>query len=252
LNDSKRIFSDRVDNYVLYRPGYPVEALDFLYDRLGFAQASTIADVGSGTGIFTKYLLDRGNEVFAVEPNPDMRRAAESKLSGYERFRSVDGAAEGTTLADGAVEGIVSAQAFHWFDIPAAKREFARILKPEGYAALVWNRRRNDVGRFAKEYEGLLKRYGRDYEKVNHNNLGHEQFASFFRNGAYEKASFPHLQPYDAEGLKGRTLSASYCPLPGEANYEPLMAALDDLFARTAKDGTVAFEYVTEVYFGHV
>ncbi|WP_309122992.1 class I SAM-dependent methyltransferase [Paenibacillus sp.] len=252
MSDSKQRFSDRVDNYVRYRPGYPVEAIDFLYERLGFGEAESIADIGAGTGIFTKLLLERGSSVVAVEPNPDMRRAAEAALSSYERYRSTDGSAEETSLADDAVDGIVSAQAFHWFDIPRVKREFGRILKPGGYTALVWNRRLTDTDDFAVEYDASLKRYGHDYEKVNHKNIQHEHFVSFFKEGEYEKAVFRHRQPYDLEGLKGRTLSSSYCPLPGEANYEPLMAALDELFARTSRDGFIAFEYETEVFYGQV
>lgn len=252
MSDNKERFSDRVDHYVLYRPGYPVEAIDFLYEEIGFGSAGTIADIGSGTGIFTKLLLERGSDVIAVEPNREMRSAAEARLSSYERYRSVDGSAEETTLPDDAVGGIVCAQAFHWFDIPRAKREFGRILRPGGVAALVWNRRLTDVGAFAAEYDALLRRYGNDYEKVNHKNLRHEHFAAFFADGAYERAVFSHRQPYGLESLKGRTMSSSYCPLPGEPGYEPLMAALDELFARTAADGVVAFEYETEIYYGHV
>jgi len=251
MSDNKRLFSDRVDHYVMYRPGYPVEAIDFLYDTLGFGSAGTIADIGAGTGIFTQLLLERGSAVYAIEPNPEMRGAAESRLSAYERFRSVDGSAEETTLADHAVGAIVCAQAFHWFDIPLAKREFGRILRPGGYSALVWNRRSTDVDEFASAYDALLRRYGKDYEKVNHKNLRHEHFAAFFLNGAYERAVFPHRQQYDLDGLKGRTMSSSYCPLPGEPGYEPLMAALDELFARAARNGVVAFEYETEVFYGH-
>jgi SAM-dependent methyltransferase len=252
MSDNKQRFSDRVDHYVSYRPGYPVEMLDFLYKEVGFGSAASVADIGSGTGIFTKLLLDRGSAVFAVEPNREMRSAAESMLSDYERYVSVDGSAEETTLEAQSVGAIVSAQAFHWFDIPLAKREFGRILRPGGYTALVWNRRSTDADAFAVEYDALLKRYGNDYEKVNHKNLRHEHFAAFFANGAYERAAFPHRQPYDLDGLKGRTMSASYCPLPGEPGYEPLMDALDELFARTARDGVIAFEYETEVFYGQI
>ena len=252
MKDSKELFSDRVEQYQAYRPGYPEEALRFLYEALDFASAALVADIGSGTGIFTRALLERGSAVVAVEPNREMRRAAEAALSGYPGFRSVDGAAEATTLGDGSVDRIVSAQAFHWFDIPGAKREFARILKPDGIVALVWNRRRTDAGPFAEAYERLLRTYGREYERVNHTNLKHEDFASFFRDGAYEKRTFAHRQTYDKEGLKGRTMSSSYCPLPGESNFEPMMAELERLFDETQRDGVVAFDYATDIFYGKV
>ncbi|HZG86746.1 class I SAM-dependent methyltransferase [Paenibacillus sp.] len=252
MRDSKERFGERVEHYVKYRPGYPAEALDFLYGELGFADAELIADVGAGTGIFAKLLLERGSAVAAVEPNAEMRRAAEAALSGWDRFRAVDGSAERTTLPDGSVDGIVCAQSFHWFDIPAAKREFARILRPNRYVALIWNRRKPDADPFAQEYESLLQRYSRDYEIVKHDKVEDGQLESFFRDAKYGKRSFPNRQTFDAEGLRGRAMSSSYCPLPGEPNFEPLMNGLDAAFERWQRDGAVRFEYETNVYYGFV
>jgi SAM-dependent methyltransferase len=250
--DNKLRFSNRVDNYVRYRPGYPAAALDFLYSEIGLSGASIVADVGAGTGIFTRLLLERGTEVYAVEPNREMRLAAESVLSSCKVFHSVDGSAEETTLSDGSMDFVVSAQAFHWFDIPATKKEFERILKPSGQAVLIWNRRLSDTGRFASEYELLLRTYGRDYATVNHTNLGKEQFSAFFLEGEYRLRSFDYQQIFDWEGLKGRLLSSSYCPLPGEEAYEALLMALQSLFTEAQKDGTIAFDYSTDVYYGQV
>ncbi|MCI3919463.1 class I SAM-dependent methyltransferase [Paenibacillus sp. TRM 82003] len=250
--DSKERFSNRVAHYTKYRPGYPKAAIDFLYETVGFTEAEAVADVGAGTGIFTATLLERGTFVYAVEPNPDMRRAAEAALAGTDGFVPVPGSAEETSLPAGSVDFVVCAQAFHWFDIARTKAEFARILRPDGVVALIWNRRRPDVDAFNREYEALVRTYGNDYAEVNHNNLGPEHFEAFFRDGAYEMRTFEHLQTFDRERLRGRLLSSSYCPLPGEAGYEPLMSAMDDLFDREATDGTVAFQYATEIYYGRV
>src|SRR4029434_1055185 len=117
-------FSDRVDNYVRFRPTYPAQVIEWLRSETGLAAGSVIADVGSGTGLSADLFLRLGCTVFCVEPNREMRAAAERLLGGYSGFHSVIGTAEGTTLADHNVEFIVAAQAFHWFDPQRARAEF--------------------------------------------------------------------------------------------------------------------------------
>lgn len=250
--DSKQRFSNRVDNYTKYRPSYPKEAIDYLYGELGFRESSTIADIGAGTGIFTHLLLERGSRVLAVEPNTDMRAAAEQALASYASFVPVDGAAERTQLDDHSVDFIVSAQAFHWFDLPLCKQEFHRILKPGGKAVLIWNRRTTSGSPFYAEYDGLLRKYGRDYEKVNHMNLRDDDFAGFFAESGYARMTFANQQTFDFEGLRGRVLSASYIPLPGEEGHEPLMTELRAYFDRYESEGKIVFHYTTELYVGEV
>lgn len=128
--DPTRRFSDRVENYVRYRPGYPRALLECLAREHGLDPAHAVADIGSGTGILSELLLRNGNAVFGVEPNAEMRAAAERLLRGQAKFHSVDGRAEATTLPTASVDWITAAQAFHWFDVSAARREFRRILRP--------------------------------------------------------------------------------------------------------------------------
>ena len=130
--DSTRRFSDRVENYVRYRPTYPEDVLEVLRQETGLKSSDIIADIGSGTGISAERFLRSGNEVFGVEPNLEMRRAAESQLQRYAKFHSVVGTAEATTLPNHCVDYVVAAQAFHWFDQAKAKQEFVRILRPDG------------------------------------------------------------------------------------------------------------------------
>src|ERR1019366_5901844 len=132
-------FSSRVENYIKYRPGYPQAIVDLLSARCGLTSASVIADVGSGTGILTELMLRNGNKVFAVEPNRDMREAAERLLSQHPNFISVEGTAEVTRLNDASVDLIVAGQSFHWFDRVKTRQEFLRVLKPGGWVALIWN-----------------------------------------------------------------------------------------------------------------
>ncbi|SDW95983.1 class I SAM-dependent methyltransferase [Paenibacillus sp. CF384] len=251
MKDNTKRFSDRVEQYVKYRPTYPAAALDFIYEEGSLVPSSAIADIGSGTGIFTRLLLERGSNVVAVEPNIEMRLAAEAQLGGYDRYRSVDGSAEATTLSDDSVDCIVSAQAFHWFEPESTGREFRRILRADGHVALIWNTRLIDDP-FGADYDQLLLHYASDYKDVNHRRLHREDFASFFRDGSYKKAEFANEQRFDLEGLQGRTLSSSYAPLPGTPSHEPYMEALKVLFNKHQQDGVVSFRYTTEIYFGMV
>src|SRR5277367_59772 len=124
--NAKSRFSDRVENYVRYRPGYPIEVLQVLKDECGLTPDHGIADIASGTGIWTRVLLNNGNRVFGVEPNPEMRQAGERLLADFPRFTSVAGTAEGTTLADASVDFVTAAQAAHWFEREHSRREFVR------------------------------------------------------------------------------------------------------------------------------
>src|SRR5437899_1233764 len=135
MNSTER-FTDRVADYVRFRPHYPPAVFAELRDRLGLGAGSSVADVGSGTGISARPLLEMGCTVFAVEPNAAMRSAAEQWLGDFPRFQSIAGTAEATTLAEHSVDAVVAAQAFHWFDAASARREFQRILKPRGWVAL--------------------------------------------------------------------------------------------------------------------
>src|SRR5882724_9726235 len=142
--DATQRFSSRVDNYVRYRPGYPSEVLELLKAECGLKPNTVIADIASGTGILTRMLLENGNPVFGVEPNPEMRKAGEQLLTGYPGFTSVAGGAEATTLDDHSVDIITAAQAAHWFDRERARSEFVRILVPGGWTVLLWNERDTD------------------------------------------------------------------------------------------------------------
>lgn len=242
-------FSDRVENYIRYRPGYPAEVLRALQTECGLTQDDVIADVASGTGIWTRLLLQNGNRVFAVEPNQEMRQAGEQFLSAFPKLTSVAGKAEATTLAGASVDFITAAQAAHWFDRPAARKEFVRILKPDGWLVLLWNERRIDRTPFLRAYENLLLAYGTDYEEVRHERTT-EAVHEFFDPAPYQERSFPMRQEFEYEGLEGRLLSSSYAPGPGHPKHAPMLRELRRIFAENAVHGTVAFEYTTRVYFG--
>src|SRR5580704_12473680 len=244
-------FSGRVENYVRYRPGYPPEVLDLLRTECGLQPSHIVADVASGTGVFTRLLLENGNPAFAVEPNPEMREVGMQQLESYDRFVSVAGTAEETTLRTGSVDFVTAAQAAHWFDLPRARKEFVRILKPEGWCVLIWNERRTASTPFLRDYEQLLLTYGTDYKEVRHERttaIIHE----FFAPAPSEERVFSLRQQFDYAGAAGRLLSSSYAPLEGHPGHAPMMQELQRIFLAHATDDKVEFEYDTRVFYGHL
>lgn len=246
--DALSRFSDRVEDYVKYRPGYPEAVVLEIAKRAALPSDAKIADVGSGTGIFAKPWLDRGYEVFGVEPNDAMRAAAERSLSGYPKFHSVRGTAEVTTLSDASVHLVVAAQAFHWFHPREARAELRRILRPEFFVALVWNERLIDTP-FLEAYERALHEHGIDYAKVDHRNVDPASIERFFGN-PFERLAFDNAQRLDRDGFFGRAFSSSYVPGKDHPKHAAMVAALGQVFDAHQREGHVDIRYRTVVYFG--
>lgn len=244
-------FSDRVENYVRYRPGYPPEALNVLRSECGLEPTHVVADMASGTGIWTRMLLENGNPVFGIEPNAEMRKAGERLLAGFPKFISVNGAAEATTLPDASVDFVTAAQAAHWFNRKAARQEFLRILQRRGWLVLLWNERIIDETAFLREYEHLLLAFGTDYEQVRHERTT-DAVNEFFDPAPYQQRVLAMGQEFDYTGLEGRLLSSSYAPGPGHTKHRPMLEQLRKTFEEHARNGHVSFDYTTRVYFGRL
>jgi len=245
-------FSDRVADYVRYRPDYPHALLDWLQDRLGVTNAWRVADVGAGTGISSRMFLDAGYHVGAVEPNAAMRMAMTAWLGGLRGFRAVDGSADATGLPDGSIDLVTVAQAFHWFDPESTRREFRRILRPGGLTAIWWNSRRLGGTPFLEGCEALLQRHGTDYADVAESHADDAQMRAWFGAGLRGDARFEHRQRLDFDALRGRLLSSSYAPRPGHPGHQPMMQALRELFDATAMNGFVNMDYDTRIFAGEV
>lgn len=244
-------FSNRVENYVRYRPGYPDEALQLFRDEIGLTKESVIADVGSGTGLSAKMFLENGNTVYGVEPNASMREAAEEFLKDYPNFNSIDGTAENTSLDNSSVDFVIAAQAFHWFDPEATREEFKRILKPNGYIALIWNERQLDSTAYLQEYEQILLKFANDYTKVRHENVNEEVLAGFFQQD-FRRATFENVQIFDYEGAKGRLLSSSYMPSEDDPKSVPMLKELQALFEKHAEGDRIEVFYDTNIFYTQV
>lgn len=246
--DTKERFSNRVENYIKYRPGYPDEIIKFLIKEINFSPYWNIADIGSGTGILSKLFLNNGNFVFGVEPNNEMRKAGKQQLKSFLQFKSINGSAENTGLEKNSIDLISVGQAFHWFNLEKSKKEFQRILRKNGYVLLIWNSRRTNSSVFLKGYEELLTNYSVDYKLVDHKNVNEKILNEFFYK--YKLKILPNYQIFDFEELKGRLLSSSYTPLPDHPNYKPMIKELENLFNQNEIKGKVKFEYDTELFYG--
>lgn len=245
-------FSNRVDAYVRARPGYPAELIDLLGRRCGLHSQAVVADIGSGTGILTRLLLERGWQVSAVEPNAPMRLIAERALGSFEGFTSIAATAEATTLASQSVDLVTAGQAFHWFDRQKARSEFGRILRPGGWVALIWNDRRMEGTPFLAAYERLLRTYCTDYAAVNHKRITVGNLQAFFGGSHVQSVSFVNTQRFDLPMLQQRLSSSSYTPVPGHPGYEQMLNTLADIFERYQVEGVVQMDYDTRVFYGQL
>jgi len=252
MTDPTQRFSSRVDNYVKYRPRYPHQVIESLEHKCGLSSLSLIADVGLGTGALTELFLQNGNRVFAVEPNREMRETAERLLRGYLFFHSIEGRAESTSLGKKSVDFVVVGQAFHWFDVQQTRREFLRVLKPYGWAMVVWNERDYESTPFLEAYDRLLQRYAPDYARVKHRQVYDTALNDLYGAAGFVEEAFRYTQEMDFEGVKGRMLSSSYTPEPGHPNYEPMMDELSGIYKANAVEGRVTFEYFTRMYYGRL
>ena len=247
--DNTKRFSDRVANYVKYRPGYPEEVVSFLNTATGLTSDSKIADIGSGTGKLTETFMQKGFAVEGVEPNDEMRLTAEQLFENQPLFRSVKGSAEDTTLETGQYSHVIAGQAFHWFDPILSKQEFQRILAPGGWVILIWNER--DVkSPFLSDYELFLHQHAVRYVEVVHRNIDEKILSEFYKPFSYQIKELTNYQLLDFEGILGRYQSSSYAYKEGEAQFQVAKEALKDLFEMHESNGQVKMEYLTNTYFG--
>lgn len=250
-HDSTKRFSNRVADYIRFRPSYPPQVLQTLRDECGLQEQHIVTDIGSGTGIWSEILLRNGNTVFGVEPNAAMREAAEKLLIEYSMFHSIDAPAEATTLQAQSVDFVTAAQAFHWFDREKCQVEFRRILRPRGLVVLLWNERLIDTTPFLHDYENLLQTFATDYAQVNHTNIDDAALRDFY-GGDFTHRTFANAQTFDYEGLAGRLLSSSYAPDASDARHAPMLRELQNIFARHQNGGVGRFEYSCNLYFGQI
>lgn len=227
-------FAEVAGAYERARPTYPQDAVRWLLGD----EPGDVADLGAGTGKLTRVLVALGHRVTAVEPLDAMRAQLEEAVPGVA---VVSGNAESLPLEDASVDAVACAQSFHWFDHAVALPEIARVLRPGGRLALVWNSRDDRVDWVAELSEII----------------GNETVAEWDVQGPIaasglfepiERAEFRLEQTLDRETLLDLVLSRSYCAKLSQADREPVLAEVAKLYDETAGEGGVRLAYVTECF----
>jgi SAM-dependent methyltransferase len=247
-HDPTARFSGLAGLYARHRPGYPAQAVALIMDCCGLGGADLLVDVGCGTGISTRLFAARGVRVLGIEPNDDMRALAEAAAPppGGPALEYRPGRAEATGLPDGVAAAVLAAQSFHWFDAPAALREFHRILRPGGRVALVWNER-DEADPCTAAYGAVMRSAPEAADvEVPRSTAGQALLGSHLFEDA-ECLRFVYRQELDEEGLLGRAFSASYAPRD-PAGSGTFADDLRRVFARFQQGGKVALCYETTVY----
>ncbi len=200
----------------------------------------------------SELFLKNGNRVYGIEPNEAMREAGEEYLACYDEFVSVEGSAESTTLEDAAVDFVAVGQAFHWFEPGAARREFARILKPAGWVVIIWNELLTGSTPFLRDYQALLMKFSYDYSRVSESYPREEQMREFFGPCPFARHDLPSTQEFDFAGLSGRLRSSSYAPPEEHPSFPLMMVELERIFRTHERDNRVSMEYLTRIYLGQL
>lgn len=248
MNENR--FDGKAEAYAASRPQYPGSLFEYVKERQIIMGESTVADIGSGTGIFSVQMASVVKKVFAVEPNDGMRAAACLNFKKHKNIISINATAENTMLSSHSVDCVTAAQAFHWFNLNAFKTECRRILKPAGHAVLVWNDRKKDSEIMKRNAEINFK-YCAGYQGYSSgmNAVAPEQLSKFFE-GKYDRITFENTILCDRNTFIGRSLSSSYAPKEGEAGFENYVLELAELFDELNYNGTVPYPYITYCYIG--
>ncbi len=247
--DSTKRFSSRVKFYIRSRPKYPLALLRFFQDELKLTPQRPVADIGSGTGFLTELFVRNGNPTFAVEPNTEMRLAAEELLRNSRNFHSIVGTAEATTLANSSVDFITAGQAFHWFDRQSARREFIRVLRPGGLVCLIWNER-NCQTALGREYEALTREFQTDATTNRRQDAASPAVLAEFFSGPFQTRQFDNPQSLDRAGFVDRLNSSSYMPLPDDPRHAAVLQAAIRLFDAHQQNGSIVIAHDTHLYYG--
>ncbi|MCL2884822.1 MAG: class I SAM-dependent methyltransferase [Oscillospiraceae bacterium] len=246
MNEDK--FTGKAAVYARYRFDYPAAFLEYLYTEVGFGASAAIADIGAGTGILSKQLLQRGGEVTCVEPNGDMLAAARKALAGFSKVRFVQASAENTGLENHCVHFVTAAQAFHWFDRALFKRECQRILQGNGMAVLVWNDWDTDSP-ITRDIAEVRAQYRENAEgSLRTREIDPAAYADFFREGRCEYRIFRNDRTEGEEALIGGCLSVSDAPKEGSQQYDAFVQALRGIFKTYSTNGVLTLPQVTRSY----
>ncbi|RPJ21675.1 MAG: class I SAM-dependent methyltransferase [Chloroflexi bacterium] len=241
------VFSSKAEKYARYRWEYASQAIQTIFDVAQITSQSSVADIGAGTGILTRHFIGKVQQIFAIEPNLEMRQLAVQALGSYSACHIIDGRAEATTLADGSVDLITVAQAIHWFEPQPTKTEFLRILKPGGWLAIL----RND-GTNAEIGKALGKVYPSETDTLPLMKGRGTPISFYYGGDSYLKQTFDFTVQQDWEKFLGALSSASYAPDEGSPLYASFERAAKQVFDGFSTDGLMVSPAVTELCLGQI
>ncbi len=246
---TRRIFTTKVADYTVSRPDYPAALFKTLRDLCPPGPGVTVADVGAGTGLFTRGLLAGGYRVLAIEPNPDMRQECDRLLGSIPGYSSLEGAAEALPIAAGSVHLVTAAQAFHWFDLDRAREEFLRVLVCGGPVALIWNDRQHEDPLHVA-LDSVFNYYGGARRSALLAREDRSAVSRFFGAAQPLQFSWPHSHRLDEKAFLSLVFSRSYMPARDTAEGQEAVHKLREIFQRFAVGFTVEVRYRTVAMIG--
>jgi SAM-dependent methyltransferase len=245
---SEAVFSAKAEIYAKFRWDYAPAAIEAAFQIAGLCLHSVLADLGAGTGILTRHLCGRVRQVFAIEPNPQMRAILDRDCAWLPGCCVLDSTAEATGLPDTCLDAALAAQAIHWFEPQATRRELRRILKPAGWLALLDNRVTDPELNIALRANDLAE--GQSAQPAPGAHIAPEAY--YFAPGAYQTLLFPFTIDQDGEAFLGAQLSASYAPDPGQPRFPNFTTAAQGIFERFSRDGRLRVTGETRLMIGRL
>jgi SAM-dependent methyltransferase len=246
-------FTNRVESYLKYRPGYPAEIYQVLLEEGIIKQSNHVADMGCGTGLSAELFLQNGHRVYGVEPDAAMLDGAKNYLSSYPYFVPVNASAHNCSLKNRSIDLIICGQSFHWFDREKTAAEFRRILQSDGHLLIMWNELNTSASDFMKVFVDFIEMFAVDYREVRSKIINAvEGLDGFFGHQSYQSKFFLNQQHLDLNGLNGRVLSMSFMPDQANKDHDFMMYCLRKIFQRYQETGKVKIEYLTKIYYGQL
>ncbi len=243
--NSSAAYTSKAVKYARYRWDYAPQAIERILHTANITLAAVVVDIGAGTGIMTRHFMGKAGQVIAVEPNAEMRRLAEEALVGDPTCRVIDGLAEATILPSACADLIVAAQAANWFDPPAARDEFRRILKPDGWLAILRN-----FGTDQEMNAAMEKIYPPETDTAEIMKGRGIPADFYFEGGNFVRQRFEFTEKANWEQFFGAACTASYAPDEGSPLFEQFERDARQVFAVHQIEGFVLTHGVTELWLG--
>lgn len=242
LTDNLTRFTGKAENYFKGRPDYPSAFMDYLYQEMKVKKTDVIADIGSGVGKISRLFLEKGNTVYCVEPNREMRMISDELLNHYKHYIPLAKTAEDTGIQSDSVNYIFCGNAYDYFDRRLTKPEFKRILKKGGKVIIAYHGAQNTA--YLEEFGALVSKYGKESNK--------RDYRKIFADGSCIEKEFSHSFMESYEDFVAGCRSHSRVPIEGTENDALYLKGLEEIFKRYEKDGKIETAFKLKIQIGDV